>query len=158
MILTPHILAGAAIISQTPSLALGAVLAYLSHYLLDTVGHAEYEIRPLKYLKTSDFRLAMLPLLKILTELLFSFSLLVYLALKFNYPLWLVLAGGLLGAGADAITFIRITLPIKIRLLDLERRFHRFVHYDRTKKYAPIWGYATQLLVITTALLAFVLM
>ena len=44
MILTPHLLLGAAIASKIEYAPLAIILAFLSHYLLDLIPHIEYSI------------------------------------------------------------------------------------------------------------------
>ena len=44
LILTPHILVGAAIASQISNPVLGIIFAFFSHYVIDAIPHAEYSI------------------------------------------------------------------------------------------------------------------
>ncbi len=48
MVLTSHILAGAAIATRINNPILGFVLAFLSHYFLDFIPHREYLIKNVK--------------------------------------------------------------------------------------------------------------
>lgn len=54
MILTPHILLGAAIASKIPNIW-GLILAFLSHFVLDAVPHWEYSIKGVQRTKKNQF-------------------------------------------------------------------------------------------------------
>ncbi len=54
MILTPHILVGAAIVSKMPNIW-GLILAFLSHFVLDSIPHCEYSLKGIKRSKGGQF-------------------------------------------------------------------------------------------------------
>lgn len=157
MILTTHILAGAALTSQMPHPVLGLSIAYFSHYVLDSLPHAEYNIKGIKSLPTKDFKMALSPMLKVALDLSVAFSILIFIGLQFDQALLLILLGGFIGALPDGLNFIRIMTKERIPLLNKERRIHKWIHFDKEKKYNPSWGYITQFIVISFALYALTL-
>jgi len=48
VLLTPHILAGVAIVTLTPNPILGLIFVLLSHYFLDLFPHKEYTIKTIR--------------------------------------------------------------------------------------------------------------
>lgn len=158
MILTPHILAGAAITSQMPHPVLGLAAAVLSHYALDSVRHAEYSIKPIKYLRQRDFGRGLPPVIKIVLDLSVAFTILFLVSTLFDYPLMLVLLGGIAGALPDGLNVIRMLLGNRPKILRGEYIFHQSIHFDKLKKYNPFWGYLWQALVVISAVLSFALL
>jgi hypothetical protein len=66
MILTPHLIIGAAIGAKTHNLGLIIILGILSHYILDFVPHWDYINHGIKnFHKTKDFKALFLDLFKI---------------------------------------------------------------------------------------------
>lgn len=158
MILTSHILAGAAITSQMPNPILGLAVAVISHYALDSVRHAEYDIRPLKYLKQKKIALSIPPIIKIVLDLSVAFTILFLVSALFDYSLVLLFLGGVAGALPDGLNVIRVLLGSRLKILKAEYAFHRFMHFDKRKKYNPFWGHLWQSLVVISAVLSFALL
>lgn len=123
MILTPHILSGAAVATQTSNPILVILLATVLHYILDAVPHWDYDIYSSK--KTA--------IQKISVDI-FAASLIVLFAI-WNLPLekqLLILMGGFFGVLPDGILFLNIISgnTLFVRYV----KFHHFWHWLIAKK------------------------
>ena len=129
MINTPHLLAGASIGSEIHNPWIVAIAAIISHFILDSVPHAEYNIDGVKDGKIDkrfikDF-------VKILLDLFFGLTLIVLFAYKspyFNY----IIEGALFGIFPDFLLFITYIFPLK--LLKTIAEFHYKIHWFLGKK------------------------
>ena len=123
MILTPHILIGAAIGAHLNSWLWVIILAVISHFLLDIIPHAEYPIKDTP---------------KVIMD--FSLGFLLVVALN---PGFLVLLGAAFAIFPDFLTLFNIKAVT---------RLHRKTHFLRKKNF-PFWGRVLiQLLVSILAL------
>lgn len=83
MILTPHLLIGAAIGAKTHNLGLIVILGTLSHVVLDKLPHWDYPIPGIKYFKsTRNFKALFVDLLKIAADGIFACLVLILLVNK----------------------------------------------------------------------------
>ena len=167
MILTAHLLSGAAIVAKTQNPFLGFLFAFLSHYFLDLLPHQEYSIEnirklqghPLKSQKTFPFFFLSKDTIKLWKESFFDFlkvaldfSLGVLIIFILSENLLLSLSGGFFAVLPDGLTFLSIILP-KNKLLKKHYFFHREkVHYLGNKKIPSLWKILTQVFVIFTAI------
>ncbi len=150
MILTPHILVGAAIAAKTANPYLGILFAFLSHYLLDAIPHADYPIEDLSEEKVN---------LKAVKEFLFAITdvtiglVMVYI-LASSHPLlvWMLLTG-FIAAVPDAIGVVGgyiIPRPL-LKVINLGHK----LHFDNKTKKAPlVIGVGSQLAVSILAITA----
>lgn len=144
MILAIHLLTGAAIVLKIKFLPLALLLAFLSHYLLDSLPHWEYSIENIKERKwKNSFR----EFLKIALDL----SLGVFLVFLFSEKFSLALLGGLTATLADSFTFL--SLIFSHRLLEIGEVFHQKFHFPKNKKISPLWGILAQIIIIFLAIL-----
>lgn len=100
MILTPHILVGAAIASKTANPVLGIFFAFLSHYIIDAIPHTDYSIESLSEQKRDQT--ALKEFLCALTDVAFGLALVYFLTLG-GKDASLLLAAGFAAALPDAI-------------------------------------------------------
>ncbi len=145
MILTPHLLIGAAIGSRLPSYGGVFALSIILHYLLDALPHREYQIENLKNGLNKKF---VIDGLKVAVDFFFGLGLVIWLT--HNRPDFsFVMTGALSAALPDFLIFLFWRFDGKLlRALD---RFHHQVHRPKNKK-TPLWlGILTQ---ITAGLIA----
>lgn len=152
MILTSHILAGAAIGSQAGGPVLAAVLGFLSHYILDFLPHfKEYDIEGLKT-KKIDMRF-LKDFSKVIIDLSVGFLIVIFLSYN-NDNLTNILIGAFFGALPDGISFIGFFLKNKI-LLPL-KRIHERVHIFKYKKVSSSIKILIQIMVVGISILALI--
>ncbi len=143
MILAIHFLIGAAIVLKIKFLPLALILAFLSHYLLDTLPHWEYSIENIKQKKWKN---SFKDFLKIALDL----SLGVFLVFLFSEKFFLALIGGLIAVLPDAFVFLNLIFSNK--LLEIGRVFHQKFHFPEDKKIFPLWGIFSQIIIISLAI------
>lgn len=144
MLLTPHILTGAAVAARVQNPILGIFFAFLSHYLLDIPPQKEYSIdniRERKWNKAhSDF-------LKVFLDIALGMTI-VYAAAGDNYFLFI---GALAAIIPDSLTLIQILFP-KNRLLQKHQYFHGKLNSISGKRKIPVfWGIFSQVAVAAIA-------
>ena len=160
MILSVHIVMGAAVVSKIGFLPLAFLLAFLSHYLLDSLPHWEYSIKNIKQKKWkrsfSDF-------LKLFLDVFVGVLLLFFLSKN----LTLALMGGFLAVLPDTLTFLNIIFPNIF--FEAVENLHQKIHfpeptqqpqrnasalrakqapYKANKKLPLFWGILFQLLIL----------
>lgn len=123
MILTPHILVGAAIASKTSNPVLGLTLAFLSHYLVDAIPHTDYAIAHVtrRKINFSAFKEFFLALSDIVGGLI-----LVYLLVSRNgHDQLYLLMGGFAAALPDSIHASSYVFPPRIiKILNVGHTLH----------------------------------
>jgi len=128
MILTCHLLIGAAIASKIQPAPLALGLAFLSHYFLDFIPHQEYS---LKNIFEKRWRKSKLDFLKIFLD--FSFGILLILLFSKNPcpkpDLFLgfepiIYAGAFFAVLPDGFTFLALIFE-KSKILGKHHRFHQ---------------------------------
>lgn len=151
MILTPHLLIGAALASKIISWPYAIIAAFLSHFVLDFIPHTEYSILNIK---KRQWRKAFPEIGKVALDFLIGLGL-AFLILNFknnlnlNKPL--VFAGGIAGVLSDGLSLIGIIFPNKISLYWEE--FHKKVHILKNKKISKFWRITSQVVVSVIAVL-----
>lgn len=145
MILTPHIIAGAALATRIHSPILLAVSAIVLHHMLDMIPHWDYDILSSK--KSA--------IMKIGTDM--AVAGIIMLILIWNLPpreQILMLCGGFFGILPDGLLFINIISGKKLFVHFV--KFHDFWHYlilEKGRHPSFILGLATQIIVIAISLL-----
>lgn len=136
MILTVHILTGAAIAAKTQNPILGFLFAFLSHLILDFFPHKEYSI---KNIFEKSWHKSKKDFFKIAFDVIFGFLIIfIILLLKNkNLPLnlWqfffqnqLIILGGVIAVLPDILTLLFILLP-SVTPLKSFNNFHLKIHY-----------------------------
>jgi hypothetical protein len=145
MILTCHLLVGAAIASQIQFVPLALILAFLSHYFLDLLPQIDYSITNIKagrwHKSSADF-------LKVFLDI--SFGLLLILLFSERTPL--IFAGALLAIVPDGITLLAVFFNKNI-LIKIHQKFHKMLNSIGETKKIPLLGkILSQVLVILIAI------
>ena len=148
MILTPHLLLGAAIASRISNPFLALPLALISHFLLDSLPTKEYSvlsIREKHWGKTfPDF-------IKVFLDIAFGISLI----LLFSRDNAVIFAAAFLAIAPDAITILNENFP-KNKLFIQHQKIHMAANciFDpKSKKIPAFWGVLSQVAVAAIAIL-----
>ncbi len=130
MVLSVHILTGAAIAVKTQNPILGLLFAFFSHYLIDIIPHQEYSIQNIKDRRwKNSFGEFSKVFLDILIGLL--------IVLIFTKDYFLAILGGFLAILPDALT-----------LLDFLHQNHDKIHwFKNNKKISLFWEILSQIIV-----------
>lgn len=163
MLLTPHILVGAAVASKFSNPLLGLLFAFLSHFLLDRIPHWEYSIETLKQIKTRGVKFCLPELKKIFIDIFGGCVILIIAvhASSNNIPFWAWALGGFFGMLPDGLTallfakrgngkalHVLLYAPLKLFFI-----FHQSIHYSKQKGLPPLRiGLGTQLIASLLAL------
>lgn len=143
MIITCHLLFGAAIAQKTQNPALGLFFAFLSHFLLDFIPHQEYGVN----FKQKFWKAPLLDFLKVGAD--FLLGILVISAINKN--MILALAGGFAAIIPDVIAVLYFVLP-ENRIMKIYYDFHGGkIHYFKNKIPA-LWGILSQVAVISVSI------
>lgn len=144
MILTPHILVGAALASQISSPVAIIPTVLTAHYLLDAVPHWDYDIR-------SSRRAT---IIKIAADIITASALVFYIIWNLAPEKQInILIGGFFGVLPDGLLFL--SWIIKKNYLATFTRFHDFWHgliIPKGQQPAFWWGLGMQIIVITLSL------
>lgn len=150
MIITPHLLAGAAIGSMVHNYWLAAVLALMSHFILDVIPHADYDIPALKR-KIGGSKELFFDLAKICVDFLLGFLMIIFLTKNYTDVSY-VLTGMFFGILPDIFSFLGFVF--NFRFLKTFYKYHNATHIFRNKR-VPKWiGYASQIAVVLAAIWA----
>lgn len=145
MILTPHLLAGATLVTLIDNLPLALLLAFFSHYILDIIPHWDY-LTP--NIKAKNWWHALPEFLAISFD--FFSGIILILLLAENWRLALV--GALFATLSDILTFLTILFP-EINLLEKHNSLHgEICHWFRSKKISVFWKIASQIGLILLAI------
>jgi len=129
MLLIVHLLAGAAIASEIKTVPLALLLAFLSHFVLDSIPHWEYSIENIeskKWVKSlPDF-------FKVAMD--FSAGLMIILLYTRNS---IIIAGALFAASNDGLAFLNLIFENKF--LKAGYGFHKKLHYLNNSKKVPLY-------------------
>lgn len=149
MIITAHLLVGAAVASKTQNPVLGLFFAFLSHYFLDFIPHREYILFPKSPVR-KPLELSLIKYLEIIID--FSIGLSILLFLSKNKIL--ALSGGFFGILPDLDSFAFIfPVLLKNKLFKIVFDFHlNPVHIFENKKIPLFWRIFSQVLVILIAI------
>ncbi|MDD5152501.1 MAG: hypothetical protein PHS95_00665 [Candidatus Pacebacteria bacterium] len=151
MTLTTHAITGAAIASFFPGHpVLAFSLGFGSHFLLDTIPHADYKIlsdsiNPDIGDKTKFDKLFFLDILRIGTDCFLGIILSLIL---YSSPIlfWAVLWGAIGGIVPDFLQFVYTKFRHE-PLLSLQR-FHQYIHTDIRFKNNLVFGWTTQIVFV----------
>lgn len=147
MILTPHLLAGAAIASKLSNPFWGLSLAFLSHYFLDLLPQTEYLITNIKMRSWSK---SFFDFSKVFLDI--SSGVLLILLFSDNNPI--IFIGAFLAIVPDGLTLVDIIFPNR-KLIMRHQKFHKTINnvYDsETKRKSPLGGILMQIIVMLTAI------
>ncbi len=143
MILTPHLLLGAAIASKIPNIYLAAFLSFTSHYLLDLIPHVEYSV---ENIKNKRWHRALPDFTKVFID--FSFSVLLILLLSDGQLNILIIA--LFSIVPDGFELLRLFFSNK--LSDTRNNMHQKVHFLKDKKISNFWRVLSQILIVVISI------
>lgn len=149
MILMTHILTGAAIGSTVANPILGALLAFLSHYILDALPHKEYSI---ENILDANWKKSLWDFSKVFLDFGLGIGILSYFVFMAHLsPFILVL--GFTGALSDGLTFLNLLLP-KNKILVKLCKFHDSCHYPKQQvQKNPLFVRGLEFIIILTATL-----
>jgi len=159
MLLSPHIIVGAAVATSVANPLLGVALAFLSHFVLDRIPHWEYSVEPLKQIKIKGVRYCMPILRRVFLDIALGYVIiLLAIAINAGHLAWdTAIFGGFFGALPDGLTFLLylrhgkkgiISTPLKIVYI-----FHQATHFSKEKGLPPLRiGLSTQGVVILLAM------
>lgn len=170
MVLTTHLLVGAAIGLKFRNIFLIAILCLISHYLMDALVHFDYMI--IKKFKREGIKSSSKELIKILIDFSLGIILILYFCGGKPYPHF-ILFGMLMTTLPDGLMLgyyifrkwlkrlsnKNIIAKIILKMLFLQRRLHQGIHYEINNKTllsnrVPIWpNLAIELLMILIAIL-----
>ena len=137
MVITPHLLAGAAIGTHSPNVWVAFCLGLISHYLLDALPHCEY----LDDIKISKFS----QLVKIFIDFIIG----AIIVLIISWPLKIIIISGIIGALLpDFIEFFYKNF--KIRLFRPLSLFHYKIHYY--KRVSFLKGSIPQVIIVAISI------
>ena len=139
MIATCHILTGAAIAVKTQNSALGLVLAFLSHFILDFIPHKEYNVD----FKHKFWKFSLLDILKITLDVLVG----ILIILAINKSIIISLAGGFAAIFPDIIGPLLLAMP-KNKVSEAYYDFHIKKIHSLKNKIPKNWEIFTQVLII----------
>jgi len=142
MILITHILFSAIIIKYIKFLPLALVLAFLSHYLLDSIPHQDYSIKNIKQRHWSN---AFPDFLEVFLDVFAGF----FIILLFSDNALPALLGGFMACLPDFISFLGIIFP-SLKTLD---KIHKKIHWDENEKVSLFWKTFFQLFIILLSIL-----
>lgn len=143
MVLTVHLLTGAALASKIQPAPLALVLAFLSHYFLDFLPHPDYSI---KNIKKKRWNKSYSEFLKVGVDICFG-VLLIFIFSK-NQPI--IYAGAFSAILADGFTLLG--LIFSNNFLRHNDNFHEKIHFLKHKKISPFWGIFSQVAVTFLAI------
>lgn len=145
MILTPHLILGAAIAVKFQNPFFGFFFAFLSHYLIDLLPHQEYSILNIRNRKWQD---AGLDVLKVTLDI--SFGLLLLLLLAKNYLI--ALTGAFFAVLPDGLSLLFFMFP-ENKLLKGHHNLHQgVIHSLNHKKNSLILEILSQVAVVLSAI------
>ncbi|MDP2934616.1 MAG: hypothetical protein Q8N59_02535 [bacterium] len=160
MILTPHLLIGAAIGAKTHNLGLIVILALLSHVILDRIPHWDYPTSGIKYFRqTKNFKTLFIDFLKIAIDALCGILIVIFLAQKTNQlNNWMFILLGIFFAVLPDIFLFASRILCSEKTADKYTNFHhKFFHGPKTEKEGKITflGLTTEILMIILTILVF---
>lgn len=131
MVLTPHILAGAAALTLAPNPVLGLIFAILSHYLMDFVPHVAYSI---ENIREKQWGRSLPEFLKVFLDATLGFGT-VYLILG---PSPVIFLAGFLAVAPDGLTFLHVIFPGN-KLLGKHSQMHQAINCVGENEKIPVF-------------------
>ena len=107
----------------------------MSHYLLDSLPHREYDIDRVENLSRTGWRRAAIDFIKIFIDFFGGMAILVFIA-PASIPLPWLLLWGFFAALPDGISFLHYLWPDN-KPLAAQQRFHKLIHIKQDKKETP---------------------
>lgn len=156
MILTPHLLFGAAIASQFKNPFLAIILTFLGHYLLDVIPHNEYSI---ENIKKKQWHKILPDISMVSTDFLFG----IFLVLIFSNNQPIVYVCAFFAILSDGIDLLGLFYSNKI--LKAHRDFHHEkIHFLSNRKLAQaktqyeirisfFWRASTQIIIVIISII-----
>lgn len=148
MILTVHLLTGAALAAKIKFSPLALILAFFSHYILDLIPHWEYSI---KNIKGKRWGKSLPDFLKATID--FSSGILLIFIFSENQPI--IYAGALIAILTDGFTMIGLILSNE--WLRTHDDLHQKIHFLRDKKVPSFWKIFSKILVAGLAIFFLIL-
>ena len=140
MILSAHLLLGAAVASKITYAPLAIILALLSHYFLDLIPHIEYSINNIK---EKQWHKSAPDISRVFLD--FLFGMLLVLMFSNNQPI--IYIGAIIALIPDSLTIISSIFPNKI--LSAHDKIHtEKIHFLKYKKIPTFWRIFSQVFVI----------
>ena len=161
MILTPHLLIGAAIGAKTHNLGLIIILGLLSHLVLDRIPHWDYSNPGISnFKKTKDLKRFIFDLLKIVIDGVIGIIIVFLLIQKVDLRLDIrnlifILLGIIFATLPDILLFFSFTVfPAKIseKIVNFH---HKFFHCKKEGHRITFLNLTTEIIVIFLAILVF---
>jgi len=143
MILTCHLLVGAAIANKIKFLPLAFFLAFLSHYFLDFIPHIDYSI---KSIKGKKWEKSFPAFLKVILDI--SLGVLLISIFSKNQPV--IFVGAFFAILSDGLNFLN--LFFSNRILEIHYALHQKIHFFKNKKISFFWRIFSQILIVLTAI------
>jgi hypothetical protein len=145
MILLVHLLFGAAVGSTIKNVPLAIILAFLSHYLLDFIPHADY---PLENTENKRWITLLPNILKIALD--FCLGILLILIFSKNQPIIYICA--FFAILPDGLTVLNDLTPNKA--LEFHRKLHiEKIHFLKNKKISNFWRITIQIIVVAVSII-----
>ncbi len=145
MLLTPHILTGAAIVTRVQNPILGLIFVLLSHYFLDVFPQTEYSV---KNIRSGQWSKSLPDFLKTFADIALG---LVIIFLTVGYTP-LVLIAAFLAIFPDGLTLLHCIFPAN-RLLRKHLKIHWAINaVFENKKLPAFWGSVSQGAVVIVAI------
>ena len=145
MLLTPHILTGAAIVTRVQNPLFGLIFVLLSHYFLDLFPQTEYSI---KNIRSGRWSKSLPDFLKTFVDIALGLSI-VFLTVGYA-PL--VLIAVFTAIFPDGLTLLYCIFPTN-RLLKKHSKIHLAINtVFENKKLPAFWGVASQIAIIAVAI------
>ncbi|MFH1575522.1 MAG: hypothetical protein ABIB55_01085 [Candidatus Nealsonbacteria bacterium] len=145
MILTLHILTGAAIITLVQNPILGLFFVLSSHYLLDILPHTKYTI---KNIQAGQWSRSLSDFLKVFFDMFLGITIVFFIIGRSP----LILASLAVTLFPDGLTFLYYIFPTN-KLLERHKKIHKTIHIVGENKKIPVfWGIISQVIVIVAAI------
>lgn len=150
MVLLAHMIFGAAIGSAVKSIPTAIVLAFLSHYFLDSLPHIEYNV---ENIKSRQWHNALPDILKVVLDFCLSI-LLISIFSNSALPAGrqvIIYICAFSAVLPDGFTLLNYITPNKI--LDGHYMLHEKIHFLKNKKLSKFWRAGFQVLIVIFSIL-----
>lgn len=161
MVLTPHLIVGAAIGARIQSLGLIVILGILSHFILDKLPHWDYSNNGISnFRKTRNFKALTLDLFKITVDGTIGITIVALLVwhagLFFDSKNLVFVFIGMLSSTLPDIFLVFVFLFLSQKKSGKIMNFHhRFLHCKKEGRRITFLNLATQILVIFLSIFLF---
>ena len=145
MILLVHLLFGAAIGAAVKNIPLAIILAFLSHYLLDSIPHVDGY--PVKITQTRQWYKMLVNILAVTLD--FCLGILLILIFSKNQPIIYICA--LLAVVPDGFYVLNDLIPNKF--LKNHDLLHEKIHFLQDKKISKFWRITNQVVVVVISII-----